>query len=325
MYKGEGLFFFLIFNILIMGITLTKESNSIKLNNEGKLSSTDSPFISTETYNFIQNNDLVDTPVSEVTSDFNTSAHSEGIVVSDIENNINNDSFNVDDFNQKGSGEDLFVKSNEITNPTTLVSLEGLTVASQVNQNGGGNDVVELISIEGFTPSDVDTYDVVQKGAGNLKTEDLDVFDKTPGLASEKSFDVKERMMDFDDIKHELSEDELDVFSVSSRASRKPSRKPSRRSSRKSSRRSSRKPSRRSSRKSSRRSSRKSSRRSSRKSSRKKQRGGLSESPQYNFSATSEELLSSPMIGGAYSDGSSSRKSNSDSDNFRINGTRQIN
>ena len=302
-----------------MGITLTKESTSNKLYKEGNLNSTDSPFISTETFNFIQNNDLVDTPVSEVNSDFSVTSQSEGIVVSDMQKDASNESVNVDDFNQTGSGEDLFVKTNEVAENKTLISLEGLTIASQVNQNGGGNDPVELISIEGFTPTEADTYDVVQKGAGNLKTEDLDVFDKTPSLASEKSFEIKERLMDFDDIKHERSEDDLDVFSVSTRKSRNSSR----RSSRKPSRRSSRKQSRRSSRRSSRKQSRKKS--SKRKSSKKKQRGGLSESPQYNFSETSQELLSSPMIGGAYSADSSSRQSNSDSDNFRINGTRQIN
>lgn len=315
-----------------MGIKFSTEKKSIRKEgaityhlDKNKVISNDSPFISTETFNMIKNNDVVDTPMSE----------------QDGGNNYPIELHNYDDMilSENQLGGELFMKSNIIDSPT-IISLEGITsVKSQ--QGGGEAEEMQIISLDGFSSSSTS-----QKGGGDrfshlgygaepdemLSDDDkFNVISENVVNASELSFELDERPTGFNEHRDQESPVKLndeDLFSVSFAdiANSKPSRKRSKKrgSSRSKTRRSSRKRSK------SRKSSKNKRKKSSKKRGKKKQRGGESSEAKYHFSQTSEELLSSPQVGGAYydsSDASSDRSSDIDSDsqNFRIKGTRVIN
>lgn len=318
-----------------MGIKFSTEKKSIRKEgaiaynlDKNKVISNDSPFISTETFNMIKNNDVVDTPMSE----------------QDGGNNYPIELNNYDDMilSEQQLGGELFIKSN-VTDSPTIISLEGIT--SVKSQQGGAAEEMQVISLDGFSSSSTS-----QKGGGDkfshlgygsepdemLSDDDkYNVISENVVNASELSFELDERPIGFNEHRDQESPAKLndeDLFSVSlvDVANSKPSRSRSRSRSKK--RGSSRSKNRRSSRKrsKSRKSSKSKRKKSSKKRGKKKQRGGESSEAKYHFSQTSEELLSSPQVGGAYydsSDASSDRSSDIDSDsqNFRIKGTRVIN
>ena len=312
-----------------MGIKFSTEKKSIRSEgaitynlDQNKVISNDSPFISTETFNMIKNNDVIDTPMSE----------QDGGNHYPIELN-NYDDMILSDIQLGG---ELFVKSN-VTDSPTLISLEGLTsVKSQ--QGGADAEDIQVISLDGFSSSSTSQKGGGDKfsnlGFGSAPDEMISDDDKYNVISenvvntSELSFELDARPTGFNehldqDSPVRLNDEDLFAVSLGDVANSKPSRNrsKSRGSSRKRSK------SRKSSRKRSK--SRKSSRKRSKKRGKKPQRGGES-SEAYHFSQTSEELLSSPQVGGAYydsSDASSDIDSDSDSDsqNFRIKGTRVIN
>jgi len=327
-----------------MGITYSSNTNQ-----EGKIynvnddtSLVESPFISTETYNEIKNTNVIDTPLSESVQS-NLSINANSFTPNSIDaNSFSQNSINVNSYDE-GNVNELFVKpskSNE-QNIKYEVSLGSFNTPNYPNsqnvilpkQNLNSEGVI--LSLDGFSNSySIEQYN--QQG-GNI-------FDYI--THSENSFDINEyRPMDIDDITKKNEHDDFTINSndfinsvINDKGSRRnSSRKKSskRRSSRKNSskRRSSRKKSskRRSSRKKSSRkkSSRKNSSRkkSSRRRSRKQKGGNSSESElNYNFSATSDELLSSPQVGGGNSSDSVSVNSeSSDVDQFRITGMRILN
>ena len=303
-----------------MGNTVSNNTNQ-----EGKIynvnddtSLIESPFISTETYNEIKNTNAIDTPLSDsVQSNLSVNANSENFNV----NSFSQNSFEVNSFDKAEGqidGSELFVKPANTSNIDYEISFGSFNTPFSEYSEGiiepvANNSEGVILSINGFSNSfSLDSYKQV---GGNLIENSIN---------SEGSFDLNEyRPMDVQDLTKVPHED--DIFSIDShdfirdvledkksRGSRKSRKSKGSRGSRKSRSSSRRKSSR---------------RKSSRRRRSRKQKGGNSSESElnYNFSATSSELLSSPQVGGGDSDSVSVNSQSSDVDQFRITGMRVLN
>ena len=160
-----------------MGMTVSTERNEGKVKKVKEIN-TDSPFISTETYNFIQENNIADTPISNSEGDFYSyqQTSEENLEMSELPN----------------SEGELFVKSNQVNEPT-IISLEGLTQTTNNEQVGG--KLIE-ISIEGLTPTEPDTFDInsFEMKGGNKKDiivlYGMNCLDKTVIKKAEQLIDL---------------------------------------------------------------------------------------------------------------------------------------